>query len=152
MGCHALLQGIFLTQGSNPCPLYLLHWQAGSLPLAWQPDLNYSLWSIQCIVEFSLVIFCWGLGTGSWGFPGVSVGKESPFNAGDLGSVPGLARSPGEGNSYPLQYSGLENSMNRGAWQATVHGVAKSWIQLTHFHFHFVLIFIRDMGCNFHFL
>ena len=46
-------------------------------------------------------------------------------------SIPGLGRSPGEGNSYPLQYSCLENSMNRVAWQATVHGVAKSWTQLS---------------------
>ena len=46
------------------------------------------------------------------------------LNAGDLGSVPGLGRSPGEGNGHPLQYSGLENPMDRGVWQATVHGVA----------------------------
>ena len=49
-------------------------------------------------------------------FPGDSDGKESAYNAGDLGSVPGLRRSPREGNSYPLQYSVLENSMDRGAW------------------------------------
>ena len=52
--------------------------------------------------------------------------KTLPVNVGDLGSIPGLGRSPGEGNSYPLQYSGLENSMDRGAWWATVHGVPKS--------------------------
>ena len=52
------------------------------------------------------------------GFPGGSNGKESACNVGDLGSIPGLGRSPGEGSSYPLQYSGLENSMDRGAWQA----------------------------------
>ena len=51
--------------------------------------------------------------------------------AGDLGSTPGLGRSPGEGNGYPLQYSCLENSMDRGAWWATVHGVAKSWARLS---------------------
>ena len=55
------------------------------------------------------------------GFPGGSVGKESACNAGDLGSIPGLERSPGEGNGYPLQYSGLENSMG-----CIVHGVTKS--------------------------
>ena len=54
-----------------------------------------------------------------------SDGKESACNAGDLGSIPGLGRSPGEGNSYLLQYSSLENSMDRGVWQATVHGVAE---------------------------
>ena len=51
----------------------------------------------------------------------------SACNVGDLGSIPGLGRSSGEGNGYPLQYSGLENSMDRGAWRATVHGLAKSW-------------------------
>ena len=64
------------------------------------------------------------------GFPGSSNGKESACNAGDLGSVPGLRRSLGEGNSYPLQYSFLENPVNRGAWWATVHGVTKSWTRL----------------------
>ena len=56
----------------------------------------------------------------------VKNGKESAYNAGDLGSIPGLGRCPGEGKSSPLQYSGLENSMVSGAWQATVHGVTKS--------------------------
>ena len=59
------------------------------------------------------------------GFPCSSVGKESACNAGDLDSIPGLGRSPGEGNGYPLQYSCLENPMDREAWQATVHGVAR---------------------------
>ena len=58
-------------------------------------------------------------------FPHSSVGKESACNAGDLGSIPGLGRSPGEGNGNPLQYSCLENPMDRGAWQATVHGVKR---------------------------
>ena len=57
-------------------------------------------------------------------------GKAFVYNAGDLGSILGSGRSPGEGNGYPLQYSCLENSMDRGAWQATVHGVAKSRTQL----------------------
>ena len=60
------------------------------------------------------------------GFPGVSDGKESACNAGDLGLIPGLGRSPGEGNGNPLQYSCLENPTDRGAWQATVRGVAES--------------------------
>ena len=58
-------------------------------------------------------------------FPCSSVGKESICNAGDLGSIPGLERSPGEGNGNPLQYSFLENPMDRGAWRAIVHGVAR---------------------------
>ena len=59
------------------------------------------------------------------GFPSGSDAKESAYNAGDLGSIPGLGRSPGEGNGYPPQYSYLENPMDRGAWQATVHRVAR---------------------------
>ena len=73
------------------------------------------------------------------GFPRGSDGKESVSNAGDSGSVPGLQRYPGEGNGYLLQYSYLKNSMNNGAWQAAVHGVAKSQTQLSDFHFfHFL--------------
>ena len=60
------------------------------------------------------------------GFPGSSDGKEPACNAGDPGLIPGLGRHPGEGNSNPLQYSCLENAMDRGAWRATIHGVAKS--------------------------
>ena len=65
----------------------------------------------------SLMVYCPG---------GGSDGKESACNPGDPVSIPGLGRSPGEGNGYPLQYSCL-NSTDKGAWQATVHGVAKSW-------------------------
>ena len=64
------------------------------------------------------------------GFPGGSDVKESACNAGDPGLIPGLGRSPGEENGCPLQYSCLENPMDRGAWRATVHGVAKSQTQL----------------------
>jgi len=63
-------------------------------------------------------------------FSGDSDGKEFAYSARDLGLIPGSGRSPGGENSNPLQYSCLENSMDRGAWQATVHGVAKSWTQL----------------------
>jgi len=62
----------------------------------------------------------------SVGFLGTSLGKESTCNVGDLGLIPGLERYPGEGNRYPLEYSWLENSMDRKAWKATVHGVAES--------------------------
>ena len=60
------------------------------------------------------------------GFPGGSVGKESSCSAGDWGSIPGSGRSPGEGNGNPLQYSCLENSMDSGAWWATVHVITES--------------------------
>ena len=73
------------------------------------------------------------------GFPGGSDGKESACNVGDWGLIPWLGRSPGEGNGNPLQYSCLENSMDRGAWQATVHGVAESdttkQVSLSHYMF-----------------
>ena len=68
------------------------------------------------------------------GFPCGSAGKESTHNEGDLGSIPGLGRSPGEGKGYPLQYSGLENSLD-----CTVHGVTKSPTGLSDFHFHFTV-------------
>ena len=64
------------------------------------------------------------------GFPGGSDHKESACNAGDVGLIPGLGRFPGEGNGYPLQYPCLENSMDRGTWWATVHGIANSQTQL----------------------
>ena len=65
-----------------------------------------------------------------FGFPGGSEDKVSACNAGDPGLIPGLGGSPGEGNGNPLQYSCLENPMERGAWRATVHGVAKSRTRL----------------------
>ena len=69
-----------------------------------------------------------------WGFPGGSDGKGSACNVGDLGSIPGLGRSPGEEKCYPLQYSGLEKSMD-----CIVHGVAKSRTRLSDFHSHLPL-------------
>ena len=67
------------------------------------------------------------------GFPGSSAGKDSACNVRDLGLIPGLGRSSGEENGNPLQYSSLENSMDRGAWQAIVHRVTKSRTGLSHF-------------------
>ena len=69
------------------------------------------------------------------GFPGGSESKESACSGGDPVSIPGLRRSPGEGNNNPLQHSCLENPMDRGAWQTTVHWVTKSQKQLSHFTF-----------------
>ena len=92
--CHFLLKDIFPTQGSNLRLFSLLQQRVDSI---------------------GLVL----LGV----FPGGSASKESTCNVGDLGSIPGLGRSPGEGKGYPLQYSGLENPMD-----CIIHGVAKSWV------------------------
>ena len=76
------------------------------------------------------------VGGSIWGFPGGSDSKEPACNAGDMGSIPGLGISPGEGNANPLQYSCLENPMDRRAWWAIVHGVATVGcdLQLNHHH------------------
>ena len=75
---------------------------------------------------------------GFLGFPGGSEGKESACNAGDLSSIPGLGRSPGEENGNPLQYSCLGNSMDGGAWWATVHRFEKSQTRLSDFFLDFL--------------
>ena len=81
--------------------------------------------------DFLAVAFCWE----SWSLPGSSDGKESVCSAGDLGSIPGSGRSPGEGNGYLLQYSSLEHSMDRGPWWATVPGGTESWTWLSGWQF-----------------
>ena len=93
-----------------------LEWN--SLPIVLEDSFSKGSWSpASCIlVESSLFL----------GFPGGSEVKACARHAGDLGSIPGSGRFPGEGNGNPLQYSCLENPMDRGAWWATVHGVAKS--------------------------
>ena len=88
--------------------------------------LDYSM--MDAVQEAKALIHC------NTGFSDSSVGKESACNARDLGLIPGSGRSAGEGIGYPLQYSCLENSMDKGAWQATVHRVAKSWTRLSDFH------------------
>ena len=83
--------------------------------------------------ELGIVLLGTGMETDtkSWGFSDGSNGKEFACNVGDPGSVPGLGRSPGEGNGNSLQYSCLENPMGRGAWKTMVCGVAKNWTQLS---------------------
>ena len=126
MGSLSLLQVIFPIQGLNP----------GLMHCGW---IRYQL-SYQGSPQCGRPRFIFWVGKICWrrdrlptpiflGFSGGSAGKESTCNAGDLGLVPGL-RSPGEGKGYPLQYSGLENSMD-----CIVHGVAKSRTQLSDFHF-----------------
>ena len=83
------------------------------------------------------------------GFPGGSDSKESACSAGDPGLIPGSGRSPGEENGKPFQNSCLENSMHRGAWQATAHGVAKSQTRLSNFTFTFLSIFVGVLGPSF---
>ena len=85
-------------------------------------------------------------------FPGGSDGEESACNAGDLDSIPGSERSPGEGNGYWLQYSCLENSMDRGAWRATVHGVAgvrHDWVTNSFIHFNWTKDEMSFISCIF---
>ena len=119
VGCYFLLQGIFSTQGSNPgflhCrqTVYCLSYQGSSGKLPTFPLTNCPKY------------------TWNEGFPGGSDGKESACSAGDPGSTPGSGRTPQERNGCPLQYSCLENPMDRGAQRATVHRVAKSqtWLK-----------------------
>ena len=86
----------------------------------------------------------WDIIVNHKGFPCSSDGKASAYNAGDQGSIPGLGRSSGEGNGNPLQYSCLQNPMDRGAWKPTVHAVAKSWTWLNGFS---SLHFIESQCC-----
>ena len=77
------------------------------------------------------------------GFPGGSDGKESACNVGDLGLIPGLGQSPGEGHNNPLQHSCLENPMDKGAWRVTVYGVAKSQTRLKQLNTHMFMHHIQ---------
>ena len=109
VGCHALLQGIFLTERLNP-------------------GLPHCRWILYCLSHLTILCSLSKKPQGlfhSRSFPGGSDGKESTCNAGDLAPIPGSGRSLGEGNGYPFLYSCLENSMDRGTWWATVHGVTK---------------------------
>ena len=120
MGCHTLLQGIFSTQGVEPTsfvpptlasPIAQL---VKNLPARQKTPVRFLVGKIRWRRDRlpTPVLFC---------FPCGSAGKESACNAGDLGSMPGLGRYPGKGNSYPLQYSGLENSTDH-----VVHGITES--------------------------
>ena len=101
-------------------PRTCIFFETKSLTCIW-PSLNLP----PCFAQYFGDQFCFG------GFPGGSDGKESTCSAGDPGLIPGLGRSHGQGNGYPLQYSCLENSMDRGAWWTTVHGVSKSQTRLS---------------------
>ena len=119
--------------------LYLGYWPLHKI-LNWYSDYHF-VWFLHFVSKEAQrtysspisVLFLWYYvcPVWNWGFPGGSDSKESACNAGDPGSILGSGRSLGKGNGYPLQYSCLENSMDRGAWRATVHGVAKIQAQLS---------------------
>ena len=174
VGCHALLQGIFPTQGSNPGLMSpALVGEFFTTSATWETLFSIcvcvhmhvcvfaptSLFVSVCVNRFSRVqLFAWIMpvysflarfffflmwivfSSLSWiyynivsvlGFPGGSVVTNTPTNAGDQGSIPGSERSTGEETGNPLQYSCLENPMDRGAWWATVHTIAKSQTSLS---------------------
>ena len=112
---------------------FLLESPTNSGQAANQSQVLYSNWPFNHLFDASLPVQVFL--PSYLGFPCHSVGKESACNAGDLDSVLGSGRSPGEGNGNPLQYYCLENPMDRGAWKATVYGVAKSWTRLSNEHF-----------------
>ena len=119
--CHIL---VILTIFKNfPLLLHLLWWSVISdLTTArrlWLTEASDDCWHFLTVKYFLIR-----------GFSGGSDSKESACNAGDIGLIPGAGRSPGKGNGNSLQYSCLENSVDRGAWWATVHGVAKRWTWL----------------------
>ena len=106
---------------TRPAPALASHQGRDGLPFPQKPTLG------RCCRVSSVVQV----------FPCGSAGTESTCNAGDLGLIPGLGRSSGEGKGYPLQDSGLENPLDRGAWRATVHGVTKSQTRLSDCHVYF---------------
>ena len=154
VGCHFLLQEIFSTQGSNLGLLCLKHWQVDSLPLSHWETHNSSLELFNlCCIFFSVSPFpkkdmrkkdvilsswlkikpqnnYWGLTMCLAGLSGGSWGKESPCYWGDVGSVSRSRRSPGGGHGNLLQYSRLQDSIDRAAWQTAIHGAAESWTPL----------------------
>ena len=97
--------------------------------------------------ENVLKCLCLHLRQSLWGFSGGSHGKESTCKAGDRGLIPGLGRSPGEGNGSPLQSSCLENHMDSRGWWAAVRGVAKSHTQLSHFRLSVSQVILHNALC-----
>ena len=119
---------------------FSLSWDKLVLSPKWKLS-SADFWTFFCAGR-SLSLKCppFGYSIFKCGFPSASDHKESACNSGDagaVGSIPGLGRSPGEGNGYPLQCSCLENSTDRGTWRATVHGVTKTKTRLSDWHFHF---------------
>ena len=123
---------------SLPCSIAIFYLQSLYIDIA-------NIFVIEMVTKYSMVyIHCFffrALYCIFWDFPGGSDSKASAYNMGDLGLIPGLGRSPGEGNGNPLQYSCLENSMDGEAWWATVHEIAKSQTRLSNFTFTFIVYF-----------
>ena len=120
----------------------ILDWNIYFIGLLWwlnnihkAPNIVHKSLSKKCQKEELLICTFCIFSSIFLGFPCGSAGKESSCNAGDLGSIPGLGRSPREGKGYPLQYSGLKNSM-----KCIVHRVAKNWTRLSDFHYGIVLL------------
>ena len=103
-----------------------VHYELLSKPLP-APSLSWHIYKLGMLYNSPFPHYFWSWFSGAGG-SGV---KNLPANEEDVGLIPGLGRSPGEGNDNPLQYSCLENSTDRGAWWATVHGVAKNWTRLS---------------------
>ena len=124
-GTSILKQNTVSVSSLHSCLLSLTRPREGGSRIISSHACFLNLWSsFSLVLIYVLLYICQD-------FPSSFEGKESGPNAGDPGSVLGLGRSPGEENGNPLQYSCLENSMNRGAWRATVHGVTKSWTRLS---------------------
>ena len=134
MHSHFLLQGILPTQGSNPRLLDLLHWQVDSLPLSHlgSPIIKVDNFNKNYIEILGYTVFL--VIRKPRDSQVALVVKNPPANARDvrdIGSIPGLGRCPGEGHGNPFQYSCLENLHGQRSLMGPIHGVAKSWTQLT---------------------
>ena len=112
------------------------------MPILYHLILTQALFSFLLFWHSSNILSC-NILAWQMGFPGSLAGKESSCKAGHSGLIPGLGRSPGGGHGNPLQYPGLENPRDRGAWRDTVHGVTKSWTRLSHLANGTTCLFVR---------
>ena len=137
--CHPWLRTAVLRAAAGYAACRVSFWMSKGMKVSSLSNLQGWFFS-KPESDRNLETFWWTF-LSSVGFPCGSAGKESSCNTGDLGLIPGLGRSPGEGKDYPLQYSGLEKSMD---YIYIVHGVVKSRIRLSDFHF--TLLFSKPCG------